>query len=391
MRKYLMIIVVLSGCYIENGEICSSDQDYKGDRVCEQGRCTEPTTPTPDGDGDEFVSGGQVTRSYAATGALVAYGQKAFCTATLVSPTKVLTAAHCVASQSVGSIEFVIGSDLNSSQTRSQVSAIKIHESWNGNVQAGNDLAILTLITPVSTLAPVNVHVGSIAGVAGQQMTLVGYGRQFNDQITGIRRLARVTIQSVSNQTVDYSYMGMGACHGDSGGPAFLEIGGVPHQIGVTSWGDPSCLADGHYQRLDVHAAWLAANGVPAERPLQCGANGCDGQCEEDQGCWDLMCPSGSCSSPKGHCIRDGSCDADCGLTDPDCGHSVDYCQMYGLYGNGFCDLNCPSPDPDCSNMCTPAYWVYDQFQNLCFFLDAQNRVCTYFAPYCDVYGCRCF
>jgi hypothetical protein len=119
--------------------------------------------------------------------------------------------------------------------------------------------------------------------VVGTEMTLVGYGRQASDHITGIRRLARVTLESLSQETLVYNFHGEGACHGDSGGPAFAEIDGVWHQIGMTSWGDPSCSSTGHYQRLDVLAPWLESQRVPAPRALDCGASGCDGQCEVDR------------------------------------------------------------------------------------------------------------
>jgi hypothetical protein len=72
-----------------------------------------------------------------------------------------------------------------------------------------------------------------------------------------------VTLESLSLETLVYNFHGEGACHGDSGGPAFSEIGGVWHQIGVTSWGDPSCSSTGHYQRLDVLALGSRRKACP--------------------------------------------------------------------------------------------------------------------------------
>ncbi len=176
-----------------------------------------------------------------------------------------------------------------------------------------------------------------------------------------------MTLESLSLETLVYNFHGEGACHGDSGGPAFSEIGGVWHQIGVTSWGDPSCSSTGHYQRLDVLGPWLEAQGLPAPRALDCEAPGCDDQCEEDQDCWGMMCPSGDCTAPSGRCTGDGACDADCGYADPDCGGggSQDVCAVYGLYGNGVCNQGCFKPDPDCApQQCYPGY---DPYAGVCY------------------------
>lgn len=154
MWKLVMIAGLLCGGCIETSDECVNDFDCKGDRVCNDRVCEDPV---PAGSGEEFISGGQVTRSYAATGALVAYGTKAFCTATLVASDRVLTAAHCVQNQSAGSMEFVLGADLQSSTLRSGVTTISIHPNWNGNFQLGNDLAVLTLATPITSVAPVNI------------------------------------------------------------------------------------------------------------------------------------------------------------------------------------------------------------------------------------------
>lgn len=363
-----------------------ADNDMDGNYDCADSDCEG----SPDCAGEEeYISGGELTRSFAATGALVDYNNRAFCTASLVGADLVLTAAHCVEGVGGGAIRFVLGADLGTSAYSSTVSGVHIHPFWNGNAQFGNDLAVLDLAEPITDVAPVNLHLGDISTHVGQTMTLVGYGRQWSDQVTGIRRLARVVIASVDAETIIYEFNGSGACHGDSGGPAFLQVDGTWRQIGVTSWGDDSCLSTAHYQRLDVHSGFLRDMGAPSERtPLDCDADGCDGQCEEDEDCWELMCPTGSCTAPSGVCISDGTCDADCGTSDPDCASaSMDYCQIYGLYGNGVCNTGCLSPDPDCA-ACTPIMWNY--MNGLCYYMDYAGRVCWSGYPFCTYYGCSC-
>jgi V8-like Glu-specific endopeptidase len=367
---------------------CDKDDECATGRICEDGECRDRGQPT------EYITGGQLTRSFAATGALVSYGDRAFCSATLVAPTKALTAAHCVDGGSTGSIEFRLGTDVTKSTRRSSVTAggIAVHPQWTGDFQSGNDLAVLTLATPITDVAP-SVLTDGAAPPVGAQLTLVGYGRTSGDQITGIRRLARVTLAQLATQTLFYQFSGMGACQGDSGGPAFWLDGGEWKQVGVTSFGDTSCVQYGGYQRVDTHRQWLAAQGVAFETTsMRCGGDGaCNGACEEDPDCWSLMCTSGSCTAPEKKCLPDASCDADCGNADPDCSAPADYCRTYGLYGNGYCDIGCPSPDPDCQQIsCIPVRYTFDAY--LCYWFDAAARLCgttpVYFDPYFGVYRC---
>ncbi|WP_430384211.1 S1 family peptidase [Archangium violaceum] len=340
----------------------------------------------------EYITGGQLTRSFAATGALVHYNQNAICTGTLVAQNKVLTAAHCVDTASPGSLSFVLGVDLSQSQLRSNVLSIDIHPNWVHNqFENGNDLAVLTLASPITGVQPAVLLVSSSPTI-GQQMTLVGYGRTSGDFVTGIRRLARVSIGRLTQQSIGYQFKGEGACQGDSGGPAFVEAGGRWWQIGVTSYGDQNCTQYGFYQRVDLHKAWLSGRGVPVQETQRACEqdSSCNGACEEDADCWSSMCPDGSCTAPNNRCLADGSCDPDCGSSDADCGGALDYCQRYNLYGNGYCDQGCSNPDPDCQAIsCTPSYYMYDNA--FCYWYDYSGRMCGQTAIYCHpYYGCRC-
>ena len=44
-----------------------------------------------------------------------------------------------------------------------------------------------------------------------------------------------------------------GTCYGDSGGPAFwMEPDGTEILVGVTSWGDASCVSSAFNYRMDI-------------------------------------------------------------------------------------------------------------------------------------------
>jgi hypothetical protein len=378
-----------NGYCIDAGAECAINEDCPEAEVCDAGACVVPT-------GEEYIVGGELTRSFAATGALLDYQSRPFCTATLVTPDRVLTAAHCVTMATAGSVRVGWGVDPGQPVVSAGVTAIWMHQSYY-DVQAGNDVAVLYLDRQVTEIAPAVLHLGDVSSFVGTELTLVGYGASGAGGVgSGIRRLTRVDVAMVTAQTLAYQFRGMGACHGDSGGPAFAMVGGDWRQVGVTSWGDMTCTSFGHYQRLDVVASFLAEHGVLGEqRTTDCAANGaCDGQCPDDEDCWSLVCPSGSCQAPSGQCTANGACEAQCGVSDPDCGGAVDYCQIYGRYGNGYCDPQCPQPDPDCGgagSTCYPTQVYADTYRGVCHFYDASNRYCGYRPIYCDPYrGCYC-
>ena len=301
-RGLLLLLVLLSGCPQEGTQPgdCSDGADNDSDGVfdCQDDGCAG--SPECQSSDEPYIVGGEITRAFAATGALVAFGNQPVCSATLVGADRVLTAAHCVEQVSPGAVQFVIGSLPATPGVATTVSEIAIHPGWTGNVALGGDLAVLRLQTPISNVQPVVLHFGDVNQFISQQMTLVGYGSLADGMSdSGVRRLARVQLASLTNETLVYHFMGMGACKGDSGGPAFVEVNGTWQQVGVTSWAQVPCTGEGHYQRLDVHAGWLASQGLVSEyRTPSCALDdSCDGQCENDEDCWNLMCQSGSCTT----------------------------------------------------------------------------------------------
>jgi hypothetical protein len=93
----------------------------------------------------------------------------------------------------------------------------------------------------------------------GQRLTAVGYGSRYSD--TGGERY-RATVRLLNTKhPVDDMFLrttgwrgkgrgGEGTCGRDSGGPLFL-----PDQetiVGVTSFGNPTCVGAAHNQRVDL-------------------------------------------------------------------------------------------------------------------------------------------
>ncbi|WSQ12685.1 serine protease [Streptomyces sp. NBC_01231] len=196
--------------------------------------------------------------------------QNQFCGGTLVSPTKVVTAAHCMVGETTSSVRVVGGRTyLNGTNgTVSRVSKIWVHPSYT-DATNGDDVAVLTLSTsmPYTTASYVSSSQTSIYA-AGTTARIVGWGTTSANGSSS-NQLRTATVPTVSNTSCASSYGsdfiasdmvcagytsgGVDTCQGDSGGP-FL-IGGV--LAGITSWGE-GCAEAGYpgvYTRLTTFSS----------------------------------------------------------------------------------------------------------------------------------------
>ncbi|MET8830516.1 serine protease [Streptomyces sp. NPDC004610] len=196
--------------------------------------------------------------------------QNQFCGGTLVTPTKVVTAAHCMVGETTSSVRVVGGRTyLNGTNgTVARVSRIWIHPDYR-SVTSGDDIAVLTLSTsmPYTTLpyvAPSDTGVYA----AGASARVLGWGTTREGGASS-NQLRTATVPTVSDTSCRTSYGtrfvasdmvcagltsgGVDTCQGDSGGP--LVIGG--RLAGVTSWGDGCARAGypGVYTRLTTFSS----------------------------------------------------------------------------------------------------------------------------------------
>ncbi|MEW2396053.1 serine protease [Streptomyces sp. NPDC046862] len=191
--------------------------------------------------------------------------QNQFCGGTLVSATKVVTAAHCMVDETTSSVRVVGGRTyLNGTNgTVSRVTDIWVHPDYTDATE-GNDVAVLTLATsmPYTTASYVDSSDTSVYAT-GATARILGWGTTSSNGSSS-NQLRTATVPIVSNSSCGSSYGssfiasdmvcagytsgGVDTCQGDSGGP--LMIGGV--LAGITSWGEGCAQAGypGVYTRL---------------------------------------------------------------------------------------------------------------------------------------------
>lgn len=202
------------------------------------------------------IVNGQRTDDFASVG-IVNNG----CSGTLISPTHVLTAAHCTVGMNAEQMSFEVGGRVY------EVAEVSNHPKYNDDdFGAGYDIAIMTLKQSVEGIEPSPIN--RQTPVVGQMLTLVGFGEggtstggSTND--FGTKRVGETPIDNVTNTHIEWnfdSHTESNTAPGDSGGPAFVNQGGQLVVAGITSGGsgDAHTLGDNSFDtRVDTLADWI--------------------------------------------------------------------------------------------------------------------------------------
>jgi len=200
-----------------------------------------------------------------------------FCSATLISATWALTAAHCVHAMNDdyagADVYMVTGADLLTTGVESSVKVARgiAHPDYDDSTYT-DDIGLLELTgagLPSITPIPLNTDMVTSAWI-DEELRFVGYGiTNDNAEDMGTKRYADIPIVNLDMEII-YAWDpddGQNVCQGDSGGAAFEMLGGGDYELaGVNAFvglwegqeGQDAC-ADGFVgaTRVDVHMDWI--------------------------------------------------------------------------------------------------------------------------------------
>jgi hypothetical protein len=290
------------------------------------------------------------------------------CTGTLITPTTVLTAAHCLDHWPSVSDVWVGFGESSSSLDVFAASSYQLHPDFDMDylfgavISSHHDTALIHLSTPapypLSRL--VSPAEESAYVTEGSTAWIAGFGENDLSGLpsSGIKVWGLGYASNVKDWVIRLDDFPSSACSGDSGGPFYSQVPGVGlKQAGVLSFGAPSCESWNKYARITLDLWWIHTNAtLPCDSGLPCTQRCGNYTCELPdenmytcpQDCAYTACGNGSCDpypwgEHSGNCATDcycgdgiceweekelGTCLGDC--TPRDCDHAQCF--------NGVCD-----------------------------------------------------
>ncbi|WP_315762481.1 MULTISPECIES: S1 family peptidase [unclassified Bradyrhizobium] len=179
-----------------------------------------------------------------------------FCSGALIAPKLVLTAGHCV---QPGADYRIVEYDRERKPQLKTVRRVAVHPAFNIQSilahRATADVALLELDAPARDRSPAMLGVPQLPLDAGNAFAIAGIGVTIrgDGKSGGVVRTASLVATgkpgSLQIRLVDPvtqgTKPGLGACTGDSGGPAFEQQQAGPAVIGVISWSTGPNVTDG--------------------------------------------------------------------------------------------------------------------------------------------------
>ncbi len=256
-----------------------------------------PSAAQEQASGDPRVIGGEVAppgtwRSQAAilSAEIRDPFQAQLCGGTVIDPSWVLTAAHCVTGEdgrpvSPDLVDVLVGTqDLRHGGRRLSVAEIRVRPGYDA-FRLIHDMALLRLADPAPVPRDLEVAGPGDIPPSGTELTFAGWGqsdapgqyrpdrlRQGASPVLSASECEAALTEAAAEFdapgyhsshtcTGDIGIGGRGPCYGDSGGPLVWETGGRQVLVGVVSWGiycgspeTPSVFA-----RVSSASGWIGA------------------------------------------------------------------------------------------------------------------------------------
>ena len=229
-------------------------------------------TATPLSSTEQEIIGGTRSTGMGATVLLAGYPANksvlTTCTAVVVSPTVLLTAAHCVDAPNHPNYLFGVftGDDAAAYGTLVALephllpaASVHPHPQYVTTAPFLADLGVVVMASPL-TITPIPMHRAAIdQTIVGKQAQIVGYGQTTYQQPNQTRFEALTTVTAIEADTIVVGDATHHGCLGDSGGPAIVD--GV--LVGIDSYGPVGCTGAAHYRRVDTYQPFIGTY-VPA-------------------------------------------------------------------------------------------------------------------------------
>jgi len=241
MGKYVQLLIVATLIY--------------GDAIL----CQSPTN------GTKIIGGTEISIRFFPWQVAISAQSTHMCGGSILSPTKILSAAHCYASYTQAQLLKFLrvragSSSHNERGTVREVIRVVLHPDFNAPTRMNNDIAVLILKSKLDYGPKIQAIALPRAGdrVPDKvELKVSGWGRTRNTADSGpAKRLNFVVVRSIDQATCANAFKnlqkhkftdrmfcagilnvgGKDACQGDSGGPIVRPLS-PPVLVGVVSWG----------------------------------------------------------------------------------------------------------------------------------------------------------
>lgn len=194
------------------------------------------------------------------------------CTATLITPNVLITAAHCLDDKpKFAKAVFSLSVGIPTPEIVRNISRVSIHPQWTKEKAYQRfDMALVKFEGEIPTgYVPAKIFRGEL--VVGDQITYAGYG--VTDLATSANGILHKAIGKVSEISTDteLAIVGKdsGACFGDSGGPAFVTRNKQLQFWGVASAvNSEKCDKHAIYTSVDAFKVWISKTLERFSKPL---------------------------------------------------------------------------------------------------------------------------